>query len=104
MSGGSRHDPYGWDSGGAAARIACGYWRCGPFEPAGGACWCTRRRGNPKLSVMLAARGQAGIKCSVLIGSSWLISGRRSSQWGGIHMCVPSSSSDSSIKNPFGVE
>jgi hypothetical protein len=39
----------------------------------------------------------------VSIGSSCEISDRRFSQWGGMHMCVPSSSSDSSIMKPCGV-
>ena len=41
---------------------------------------------------------------TVSIGSSWAISARRSSQWGGMHMWVPSSSSSSSIRKPSGVE
>ena len=40
---------------------------------------------------------------TVSIGSSIESSDRRFSQWGGMHMCVPSSSSDSSIVNPCGV-
>ena len=36
-------------------------------------------------------------------GSSWSISLRRSSQCGGMHMCVPSSSSGSSMKKPCSV-
>ncbi len=41
---------------------------------------------------------------SASIGSSWEISLRRSSQCGGMHMCVPSSSAASSIVKPCGVE
>ena len=40
----------------------------------------------------------------VSIGSSWSISGRRSSQCGGMHMWVPSSSTGSSIVKPASVE
>ncbi len=45
-------------------------------------------------------RGQPTTVSSVSIGSSWSISGRRCSQWGGMHMCVPSSAAVSSMRKP----
>ena len=41
---------------------------------------------------------------TVSISSSWSTSLRRCSQWGGMHMWVPSSSADSSMKKPSPAE
>ena len=49
------------------------------------------------------AAGQLTTVSSVSIGSSWPISERRCSQWGGMHMCVPSSAAVSSMRKPCGV-
>ena len=55
------------------------------------------------LPAVAAAAGQLTTVSSVSIGSSWSISGRRCSQWGGMHMCVPSSAAVSSMRKPCGV-
>jgi hypothetical protein len=64
--------------------------------------WMPRGTG-PMDAARSAAQNYPTTVSTVSIGSSWEISDRRSSQWGGMHMCVPSSSSDSSIVKPCGV-
>jgi hypothetical protein len=60
-------------------------------------------RNGPMDAGRSPAQNQLTSVSSVSIGSSWLISERRCSQWGGMHMCVPSSVSASSIRKPCGV-
>jgi len=61
------------------------------------------RRNGPMDAARSAAPDYPTTVSIVSIGSSEEISDRRSSQCGGMHMCVPSSSSDSSIRKPWGV-
>ena len=64
-----------------------------PYRQAG---WMGKRGTNQAKSLNLSVPVGS-------IGSSWEISDRRFSQCGGMHMCVPSSASDSSIMKPCGV-
>ena len=69
--------------------------RTGPTAPSRGSTATTPAPSRPRPSATTVS--------TVSIGSSWSISARRSSQCGGMHMCVPSSSAASSMRKPCSV-